>query len=165
MNNGGRPTGSKSAEVDARKRKVDEDRDPALKKMRADAQMQAKMDFFKVPAPPVIGAKSPASSSVLGDAGGSSPLFCSPGGSDLTHAMGWTFGDEATSAMEIVYPDAPASLKDRVADAIYTVKGQIVKWDGKRDFLCVCNGSNGCKGGLKNKRCGAFSLASSSTGP
>jgi hypothetical protein len=174
MNTGGRPTGSTSAEAHARKRKTEEEGNPALKQQRAQAEKQAKMNFFKGPAPPALGSKSPARPSVLG-------------GSRLTHAMGWSSGDEVTligaqspvaeaaindqspvaeasTAMDVVYPDAPG-FKLRVANAIYTVKGQTVKWDGKRDFLCVCNGSNACKGGLKNNRCGAFSSASSSTGP
>jgi hypothetical protein len=78
--------------------------------------------------------------------------------------------------MEIVYPDAPKNLKDRVPDTLYLVKGgRIGKWDGKRDFLCVCKkGSSGCCGGVTINRCKAvlesrpvgdvLSLGSSSAG-
>jgi hypothetical protein len=157
MNAGGRPTGSKSAEAEARKRKADEQHDPGLMKKRVEAGKLAKMNFFKAPAQPVLGAKSPARPSSPGglarpsSPGGSGLTY--PGGSGLTYAMGFTYGDkltlpmhntidaqspEAATAMEILYPDPPAALKDRDTNTIYTVKGQMVKWNGKRDYVCVC---------------------------
>jgi hypothetical protein len=141
MNFGGRPPG-KSTGVEAKKRKVEEDLNPEVKKHREDNEKQARRDFFKRPvlAPTQDLAAAPT------------PVLAGPQDLALLSVA------KAATATAIVYPHAP-KFKDRVAGTIYSLNGQKVKWDGKRDFLCACDDNSGCKGGLKVLRCEALRAA------
>jgi hypothetical protein len=117
MNLGGRPPG-KSTGVEDRKRKVEEDLNPELKKQREDNHKELKRNFFSLP--------------VLAPTQDIAPTPVLAGPQDLALPP----VANAATAMAISYPYAP-KFKDRVADTIYSLHGKNVKWDGKRDFLCV----------------------------
>ena len=62
----------------------------------------------------------------------------------------------------MVYPRAPKSIGDRVVGTVYTTSGgKIGKWDGKRDFFCLCKGFTGCSGNVTVNRCKGASPSTS----